>query len=126
MSLKEKLLLFKPRTHPLSTRSREAKSHVRSLNNKTNGRLRQRKFIWNYFLAFQSGSQTRNERSGKQRVPIRIKRCATSAPPLSPCPFWADSICVFRDRKAFGRAIVDWRRIPLKFSLWGWRVIELV
>ncbi|GIY53359.1 hypothetical protein CEXT_602931 [Caerostris extrusa] len=40
------------------------------------------KFIWNYFLAFQSGLQTRKERSTKQRVPIRIKRCATSGPHL--------------------------------------------
>ncbi|GIY83030.1 hypothetical protein CDAR_386671, partial [Caerostris darwini] len=59
------------------------------------------KFIRNYFLAFQSGSQTRNERPSKQSVPIRIKRCATTAPPISPCPYWTYSICVFRDTKAW-------------------------
>ncbi|GIY76551.1 hypothetical protein CDAR_48371 [Caerostris darwini] len=83
---------------------------IRQMDARGNG-----KFIRNYFLAFQSVSQTRKERSSKQRVPIRIKRCGTSDP-LSPRPYWTDSICVFEDRKAFGRAIVDWRTIPLKFS----------
>ncbi|GIY53365.1 hypothetical protein CEXT_602961 [Caerostris extrusa] len=51
--------------------------------------------------------------------PSESKEAALLSPPISPCPYWTDSICVFRDRKAFGRAIVDWRTIPLKFSFWG-------
>ncbi|GIX98925.1 hypothetical protein CEXT_614491 [Caerostris extrusa] len=43
-----------------------------------NGKFVRETISWH----FNQELQTRNERSSKQRVPIRIKRCATSAPAL--------------------------------------------
>ncbi|GIY53361.1 hypothetical protein CEXT_602941 [Caerostris extrusa] len=98
---------------------REAKSYIRSLNNTTNGRSRQREVYVELFLGISIRITNKKGKVQQTKGTHPNQKMRHLCPPLPPCPYWTDSICVFRDRKAFRHAIVDWRTIPLKFSFCG-------
>ncbi|GIY21527.1 hypothetical protein CDAR_18681 [Caerostris darwini] len=86
-----------------------------------------REFIRNCFLAFQSGSQTRKERSSKQREPIQIKRCGTSATPyLSPLPLLDRFDLCLSGQKGLRARNCGLDNDSSKVFFFGGRIIDLV